>query len=828
MKEIKWFFFSVFVALLFVCQSSFALPFSITPVGTLPTTVDNVSDATAYYTVRNTTTQAAPASFVKFLPPFVKQVVDRTQPSLCGAVFNLAPNASCTLALNISGPVNPRDPNPEHHLFVCRAGGKTCAGTAYELNVTQVTLVSIAVTPTSPTKPVGTTQQFAATGTFSDGSVRSLLGYDVVWSSSDETKATINASTGLATALAVGSTGIRASLGGIVSPAVTFTISAAELTSILITPAPTSSTPLGTTLQFRAIGTFTDGETADITSLSTTDWSSSDETVATIGLHTGLATGVAVSPPTTTIRATSGAIISNPSTLTVTAAVLECITVTPDPGNVAATGTCAPGVAGANCLAFTAMGTYSDGLPPVDITTSVTWASSSPSNASISNAGGACPGSTCKGTALGLIDGTSTYITASLSGITSNNVLLTVSTTLLSIAVTPNPMAIYVGESFQFTATGTYDIGPTVPITDSVGWGSSNPAIASVGNIINPGLATGLTPGVTNILATSDSIVGSASLTVNDQKLYAGLDNTNVCMSSDGASSWPPANCAIPVALRPVLDMAPADGRIYVLVGSGFVNNVCYADNGSVVWTCPGGMSVGVPAAVAALSLTYVYASDFSLGGPEVCVSTNNGVSFNAGCFIVVADLTDSVTSLAVTDITNLYAGMQNGSICKSQDNGSTWLPCVSLTGVTSVNALTVDRSTGYVYAGVTSGANGGVCVSTNAGTTYICNTASFTGDPVLSVAESNGYLYAGTTSGNVCVSINNGLTFTCKPVFGTPTNITSLAIDRYGLVFAGSGAGADTGQVCKSYDHGLTTPWPICHIVNALSPVAALAITQP
>ncbi len=71
-------------------------------------------------------------------------------------------------------------------------------------------LVSIAVTPISATITRGATQQFTATGTFSDNSTRDLSTV-VLWSSSDPTKANIN-SAGLATGINVGSVTISATL----------------------------------------------------------------------------------------------------------------------------------------------------------------------------------------------------------------------------------------------------------------------------------------------------------------------------------------------------------------------------------------------------------------------------------------------------------------------------------------------------------------------------------------------------------------------------------------------------------------------------------------
>lgn len=94
-----------------------------------------------------------------------------------------------------------------------------------------VTLVSIAVTPASPTIAAGTTQQFTATGTYSDTSTKNIT-TTVTWASSSTGVATIGANTGLATGVSAGTTQISASLNGVVSPndPLTVTASAAPAT----------------------------------------------------------------------------------------------------------------------------------------------------------------------------------------------------------------------------------------------------------------------------------------------------------------------------------------------------------------------------------------------------------------------------------------------------------------------------------------------------------------------------------------------------------------------------------------------------------------------
>ncbi len=75
------------------------------------------------------------------------------------------------------------------------------------------TLTSITVTPANPSIAVGATQQFIATGHYSDGSTQDLTN-QVTWMSSDIAKATIN-STGLSYGVAIGSSTITATSGSI-------------------------------------------------------------------------------------------------------------------------------------------------------------------------------------------------------------------------------------------------------------------------------------------------------------------------------------------------------------------------------------------------------------------------------------------------------------------------------------------------------------------------------------------------------------------------------------------------------------------------------------
>jgi hypothetical protein len=81
------------------------------------------------------------------------------------------------------------------------------------LTVNPAALVSIAVRPASPTITKGATEQFTATGIFTDSSTQNLTG-QVTWASTTPSVATINAS-GLATGVGQGSSTISATMGAL-------------------------------------------------------------------------------------------------------------------------------------------------------------------------------------------------------------------------------------------------------------------------------------------------------------------------------------------------------------------------------------------------------------------------------------------------------------------------------------------------------------------------------------------------------------------------------------------------------------------------------------
>lgn len=365
------------------------------------------------------------------------------------------------------------------------------------LTVTPESLEFIVITPPSASVAAGLTQQFTATGHYTDGSTHDLT-TQATWHSSSTSVATVDA-TGLAKGVAVGTSNISATFDLVVSDNAVLTVTPAVLQSITVMP-PSASVAAGLTQQFTATGNYSDGSTQPLTTSVT--WNSSNPSAATISNlagSQGLAKGVAVG--TANISATLGSITSSNAVLTVTPAVLQTIIVTPSSASVAAGLT----------QQFTATGNYSDGSTQ-DLTTSATWNSSNPSAATISNVAGS------QGLATGVAVGT-TNISAMFNAVTSNNAVLTVTPPVLqSITVTPANQTIISGNTLQYTATGHFSDGSTSDITTAVTWASTNTSAATISNVAGTqGLATGVatgTTGTTTITATQNAISGSTNLTV--------------------------------------------------------------------------------------------------------------------------------------------------------------------------------------------------------------------------------------------------------------------------------------------------------------------------
>ena len=154
--------------------------------------------------------------------------------------------------------------------------------------VSDVRLTQLVVTPRMPAIAMGTRLQLAASGHYSDGSVRDISGAKLVWTAVGGA-ATVDAN-GLVTAVAHGTVTIKASLGVILGSS-QLRVTGAELQALQVDP-PTAVISPGAQLPLHIVGTFSDGSLQDLTAQMT--WTSSAENVAIVsymGVVHALTTG---------------------------------------------------------------------------------------------------------------------------------------------------------------------------------------------------------------------------------------------------------------------------------------------------------------------------------------------------------------------------------------------------------------------------------------------------------------------------------------------------------------------------------------------------------
>lgn len=367
---------------------------------------------------------------------------------------------------------------------------------ATSVDVTAAVLQQLQVSPQNTSRPRGLSQQFSATGVFSDGSTADLTG-SVTWASTAPAVVSVSnasGSRGLASTLAEGTVSVSATLGTI-SGSTPFTVTAAQLTGLQLTPG-NGTAPLGSVRQYTVTGLYTDGSTQPLTALAT--WSSSNPAVATIsnasgsqGLATTLATGGTV------ITASWGG-FSRSSNLVVIQTTLTRIDLSPAAGSTALGYT----------RQFIALGTYSDGTTQV-ITESVTWSSSDTNVALVSNA----PGSRGLLSTVAVGSATITAMLGSVSGATSHDVTPAV---LVFLSLSPSSLTLAPAGSAQLTATGLFSDGSSVDLTTAVTWTSSAVGVAQVSNAAgSEGLVTAIASGNATISADLGSVGATLPVTVN-------------------------------------------------------------------------------------------------------------------------------------------------------------------------------------------------------------------------------------------------------------------------------------------------------------------------
>ena len=642
---------------------------------------------------------------------------------------------------------------------VLTATSGTVTGSA-SLNIAPAALVSLAVTPTAGSIALGTTQQFAAVGTYSDGSTLALTN-SVSWSSSNASVASVD-SKGLATSVAIGSTGITATMGTIVGFAA-LNVTPAALVSLAITPA-IPSVALGMTQQFTATGTFTDHSTQDLTNL--VQWSSSAPAIATISNATN-SIGVATSINTGSaqITATLGS-ISGSTTINVTAATLQSIAVTPANASLPLGTT----------QQFLATGTFSDSSTQ-DLSSSVLWGSDSPSTATVNKVG------TVTSTGIGTAN-----ISASSSNLTSSASVIVTAAALVSVAVYPPTAAVALGSTQQFTATGTYSDGTTQDLTASGHWSSNAAAIATISN--SPGTtgqATALSPGLSTIGFDMASVSASAMFTVNPPALISiAITPRSSTIALGTAQTFTATGTYSDGSTQDVSSLvtwSSSSATIAVVSNTSGTNGIATsAGVGSVVISATSGsVSSSANLTVAQASLLSLAVTPASIG-----IALGSGQQFAATGTYSDGSTQDVTAAASWTSSSGTVATVSNQGLATSLSVGSTTITAafgtatgsaiLNVSPVTVLLSLSIAPTSGSIALGTTK-QFAAVGTYSDGSTMDLTNTVIWTVANAAVATVNNAGLAFGVSAGATTITASAGAVIGSGTLSVTPAVLTSLAI---------------------------------------------------
>ncbi len=382
-------------------------------------------------------------------------------------------------------------------LIGCSSSVKvTTSGRSSPAKSGAISLTEITLTASNSSPSVSDTFTITAKGVYSDASTKDLTN-DATWSVSSSV-IELGTTKGSATASSEGDATITATYGE-VSGTVTISVGAAALKSLFILPG-TGANRVGVKQSMTAIGVFASGTVSDITSTST--WSSSNTSVATIDSSVNIGQATLLATGSTTITASRGG-ISATRVLTVDTPTLTSLAVAPTTLLLANGYTAAASV----------VGTYSDSQK-LDLTSSATWSSSNTAVATVSNSFGS------KGLVTGVSAGSST-LTAGVLSLSGTGVVNVTSATLSSIAINPSSLTIASGTKEQLKADGLFSDASSLDLTYSATWDSTNAAVSVNNTGLSKGIITGENDGSSNVRATQNSVTGSASVIVSTATLVS-------------------------------------------------------------------------------------------------------------------------------------------------------------------------------------------------------------------------------------------------------------------------------------------------------------------
>jgi uncharacterized protein YjdB len=363
------------------------------------------------------------------------------------------------------------------------ATGKTNSSRLSVSAPAPIPVATVSVSPASASLQVGASVQLSAVT--SDANNNVLTGRVIGWSSSNNGIATVSSS-GFVTAIAGGSVSITAASEGQIGSAAIAVSAPAPIPVATVSVSPsTSSLQVGGTVQLSAVTR--DANNNVLTGRSIT-WSSSNNGISTVsasGFITAIAAGTAtITALSETKNGTAAITVSAPAPVPV-----ATVSVSPASSTLQIGGT------------VQLSGVTRDASNNILTGRLITWSSSNNGISTVSASG------------LVTAIAAGTVVITALSENKNGTAVVVVSAPpvpVASVSVSPAADTLQVGSTGQFSAV-TRDANNNTLTGRAITWSSSNTAVATVSQ---SGLATAVASGSAQIRATSETQIGSATLTV--------------------------------------------------------------------------------------------------------------------------------------------------------------------------------------------------------------------------------------------------------------------------------------------------------------------------
>ena len=380
------------------------------------------------------------------------------------------------------------------------------------------------------------------------------------------------------------------------------TLTPAGLNSISVSPA-SADIPVGQSQRLVATGTYSDGSTQTLSSVT---WTPVYPTVATISndvTNSGSVLGVGVG--LTNVNGCAGSVCGS-ATITVSGPVLSLVTVTPANSFVLPVG---------SSLQLHATGTFSDGSV-VDLTSLVSWSSSNPSVASI-NANGIAMGVLAGGTTITATSGTGTF-----AGSTNLTVLNPPNITSVSPSSAQAGSSVSILGSYFGASQGTGNVALNGLLAQVASWSDSTIVVT-----VPQGAVTGYFVVTTGAgLLSNGEPFGTLVPTITSLSPTSGFPGTAVTISG---SNFGPNESAGIVTFN----------GVNAAVSSWSPNTIVsivplFATTGNVVVTAFGSASNGSTFTViqqSSLSITGISPNIGAIGTPVTITGTSFGASQGSG-----------------------------------------------------------------------------------------------------------------------------------------------------------------------------------------------------